>query len=634
MAPFTAAKPIWLPTPPARDEYATFQKKFTWHGGNTILYVAAETDYIACVNGERVGFCAFAGYKNEKYYDTLDVTTACRAGENELTFTVRYEGVNSATHIDSGAFLLFEVREDEKTVAVSDETTLGALDTGYLQHVARPITGQLGLSSGMRARTPVTLGPCREMAVDCTFLPRPVKPIRLLPEVSAGELPIAGHRIFDLGRETAGYLHLRVRVRDTCLLRVTYGEHLTDGAVRSRIGNRNFSLDFACEPGENDFLQLFVRLAGRYLELLGGEEAEVLSVGLLPAEYPVTEKGTPDCLSGLDRRIYETCVRTLRLCMHTHYEDCPWREQALYVLDARNQMLCGYDAFRESDFARANLVFIAKGTRPDGFLELTYPAVNTPAIPFFSVMYPVAVYEYVERTGDETILPEVMPTMSGIMRALGGQMRPSGLIENLPPPFWNFYEWSTGSDGAGELGSNVPRPPKCDLILNCAYVFAAERFESLCRRAGTPCQTQVDTVREAILSTFYDAATGLFRSSTREPRYTVLGNAFALLVGLGDERTVAALRGNGSLVPATLSMLGYVFDARLLHGERPDEILADIRAIYGRMLNAGATSFWETVAGEADFGGAGSLCHGWSAMPIHYYHRLLCDSREKSAENS
>ena len=41
------------------------------------------------------------------------------------------------------------------------------------------------------------------------------------------------------------------------------------------------------------------------------------------------------------------------------------------------------------------------------------------------------------------------------------------------------------------------------------------------------------------------------------------------------------------------------------------------------MLEAGATTFWETEKGESDFDNAGSLCHGWSAMPVHYYHRLL-----------
>jgi hypothetical protein len=37
------------------------------------------------------------------------------------------------------------------------------------------------------------------------------------------------------------------------------------------------------------------------------------------------------------------------------------------------------------------------------------------------------------------------------------------------------------------------------------------------------------------------------------------------------------------------------------------------------MLFAGATSFWETGRGGDDFDRAGSLCHGWSALPVYYY---------------
>lgn len=51
-------------------------------------------------------------------------------------------------------------------------------------------------------------------------------------------------------------------------------------------------------------------------------------------------------------------------------------------------------------------------------------------------------------------------------------------------------------------------------------------------------------------------------------------------------------------------------------------VLQEIDRIYGKMLQEGATSFWETEKGAADFDGAGSLCHGWSAIPIYYYHVL------------
>ena len=38
------------------------------------------------------------------------------------------------------------------------------------------------------------------------------------------------------------------------------------------------------------------------------------------------------------------------------------------------------------------------------------------------------------------------------------------------------------------------------------------------------------------------------------------------------------------------------------------------------MVFQGATSFWETQLGSADFSNAGSLCHGWSALPAYHYH--------------
>lgn len=44
------------------------------------------------------------------------------------------------------------------------------------------------------------------------------------------------------------------------------------------------------------------------------------------------------------------------------------------------------------------------------------------------------------------------------------------------------------------------------------------------------------------------------------------------------------------------------------------------------MLDDGATTFWETELGADDFGGAGSLCHGWSAIPI-YYLSVLAENK-------
>ena len=76
----------------------------------------------------------------------------------------------------------------------------------------------------------------------------------------------------------------------------------------------------------------------------------------------------------------------------------------------------------------------------------------------------------------------------------------------------------------------------------------------------------------------------------------------------------------GKASECSLSMKPFIYDALLETDEGyKEDILAEIRKNYGHMLDCGATSAWETMRGAGDFGKAGSLCHGWSAIPIYYY---------------
>ena len=73
----------------------------------------------------------------------------------------------------------------------------------------------------------------------------------------------------------------------------------------------------------------------------------------------------------------------------------------------------------------------------------------------------------------------------------------------------------------------------------------------------------------------------------------------------------------------TLSMNTYFYDALLSLGDDyKDYIIGDIEDKYGYMLSCGATTFWETIEGWHAFSGAGSLCHGWSALPIYYFDKF------------
>ena len=68
----------------------------------------------------------------------------------------------------------------------------------------------------------------------------------------------------------------------------------------------------------------------------------------------------------------------------------------------------------------------------------------------------------------------------------------------------------------------------------------------------------------------------------------------------------------------------FEFDALLAVNEKNCAyVLETIRRDYGYMLSKGATSFWETIVGASDFHNAGSLCHGWSALPVYYLSKFV-----------
>ena len=614
------AKWIWINNDPKPNEYAVFEEKFNFDGGKATFTVCAEMDYVLQVNGKTVSFGQFAGYPFEKYYDELDITEFCVKGENTFTLTVRYEGVRTHIHIVDGAGVIYTLDVDGKTVTYSHEGTMGGYDNRYIQNTTKLVSSQLGYGSDMRVGGYVCDIACVESTQSYNLKPRPVKKTVELPFVEA-KLIDKDKNLYDIGRETAGYLRVKFKATKPATAKITYGQHIKDGAVRYNIGGREFAFNFELCEGEHEFEQYFIRMSGRYIQAFLPEGVEVLSVGIMPYIYPLTENGLK-LDNALDQKIYDVCVRTLRLCMNMHYEDTPWREQALYVLDSRNQMLCGYYTFAETEFARASLELIANGARPDGFLELTYPSVDGPAIPFFSVMYPVEVYEYIKHTGDKTILEKAMPTMLKIMNNFKDKIEGNNLIRQFDDPYWNFYEWTDGSHDAIPSQYNYEYKDCFHLILNCAFVYSGKMFLEMCEMAGVEFECDFEAVKKAINDEFFDDADGNFVLRTDDRSFkSQLGNSFALLIGLGDERTVEAIKTDKSLIETSLSMLIYKYDALL--AANPDDkefILNEIRELYGYMLDHGATSFWETMLGEADFGGAGSLCHGWSALPAYYYH--------------
>lgn len=454
--------------------------------------------------------------------------------------------------------------------------------------------------------------------------------------------------VVDLQREEAGWLHLDLELSAPALVLIGFGEHLDDLRVRTSVGGRQFAAVYGARAGRQQFTHRFKRAGGRYVQLhIYAHTATLYYAGVRPTVYPLVYRPAFTCADGLHNRIYEVGRRTLELCMHEHYEDCPWREQALYAMDGRNQMLCGYMAFEGYAFAQASLRLLARGLRDDGLLELCAPARLPITIPAFSLCFVTAVWENVQYSGDEAFGREMLPVIDRILTMFLERRAENGLVPSFQgSPYWNFYEWSDGLDGIEgglmEL-SHVTYDAPLNAFLSLALADAAALYARLGEkdRADTLCAE-----REAVngaLSVFWREEEGAFCTflpveGGEGRHYSELTQSLLLCAGAADERQTRQLlpklaNPDGAWIPVTLSCMIYKYEALMRYPETYARlVMDDIARVWGKMLFSGATSFWETEKGADDFAYAGSLCHGWSAIPVYFYGRYALGIQPGTAE--
>ncbi len=648
--------------------------------GELTLQISVDSDFaLLCERAgelQTLAFGQFPDYAARKVYEERIIAAdACRDGMLYLLLTS--QNCDTSTDRRERAGVIFCLRDETGRVLwCSDESTALYYTRRHIDRDVPLVTGQLGFSFDIDLTQPL----CGEVAdtevltdMPATLYPRPIATLQmgervssvcvlqtpfsdseLLPETAFGArmqrarfldgtVDADGQAyIFDLGAEQVGFCELDITTTQPCEVLIGWGEHLADQRVRTEVGGRCFGARCRLAAGENHLLYPLRRLGLRYLQLhiyAPAASVDIRYAGVRPVDYPLPE-ATPYPGAEKDGRqaaIYETCLRTLRLCLHDHYEDCPWREQALYTMDSRNQMLCGYYAYGETAAPRASLSLIAQSLREDDLLELCSPARCAITIPAFSAMFVVQLAEYAEHSGDLALVRELLPTAERILEGFISHMadEKDGLIACYPErEYWNFYEWQTGLEGSIS-GSVAPEDMTYDAPLCCFVSLAMAALASLYLRFDMYAEAQRmltlnKRLNRAVHQYFYDERAGMYDSYLRlrdgvKYHRAQLTQALALCCGACPEAEAERLRErlahDDSLYPVTLSHSIFRYDALLADKKYLPLILQEIRDIWGSMLDAGATTFWETAQGQSDFGNAGSLCHGWSAVPLYIYHR-------------
>jgi len=663
---------LWRDLSDAPNQYVTFKQKIILQDTNCHLYICCDTNYVAKLNGTVVGFGQYLAYPENKYYDILDMSHCANEGENTLTIDVYYQGESFSCYAKGTPGLIYAV--ETKQGFLPNSNVICRKTKGYQEGKIPYITKQLGLTFEYKASEISDFWQDATELVYSNFLPvslrrRPVKKLitnertefsphtagkfrintdslnasdRISTALCApfntdmrdvffeNELTVTDtntYIIFDLGGETTGYFTMDIEAEEGTRIDIGYGEHITDGRVRCKITDRNFAFTYYTKNGENHFTDYFRRIGAKYLQL---NFSNVLSpvkikyVGLIKAYYPVFETEMPNLSDALDKKIYQSAVKTLKCCMHEHYEDSPWREQSLYALDSRNQTLFGYSAFRDNnEFIKASIDLLGSSLREDGYLDLTAPSSGKKTIPCFTLVWIIWLAEYVLQTSDKYYFMQHEPKVKKIIT----QMQRTMVDGIIPTPtgerIWNFYDWAEELDDVSE---------KYDALLNMYFCLALKKLMQIdkCFRDDEFCfkiRKIYKKIKTSVNKKFYDSECKCYNTfASKDKKKHKLTQALAIVSGVAKRKTALykVIISDTDMVDTTLCTKQFEYEALAHKITKYDTyILDDIRNIWGKMIFEGADTFYETKNGDRAFSYAGSLCHGWSAAPVYWYQVLF-----------
>ena len=455
-----------------------------------------------------------------------------------------------------------------------------------------------------------------EYLKDPLLLDRP----RTVPMPS--DIENGAYLILDCGGEKEGQLELELEAAEGTVVDIAHGEHLIDGRVRCSIGGRCFADRLICRDGLNLHTLPFRRLGGRYLELHLTEMTRPVvlrKAGIRPVVLPLPPAAPWEDGDGLAARLRALSVNTLHLCMHEHFEDTPWREQALYSYDSRNQALFGYYVWGNYDFAAVSFDLLGRGLRPDGLLELCAPARVPVTIPIYSFVWITEVCEQYLFSGDARLFQSFDAQIEDMLERA---WKRRNAVTGLPRPpegtsIWNFFEWRDNQDGQ----ENRP----ADYSLYSIYLsMALLAWEKTRARLGRPVAIRSKELMEQVKEKFRreDGFIGTVLEGGELSGFHEHVNALALKLGILPSslysdyvRHVAAK----DMVLVSTSILSHALDALALAGEAGRwQAEQRLHEEFNCMLFSGYDTLWETKRGAYDFNGAGSLCHGWSGVGVYW----------------
>lgn len=457
-----------------------------------------------------------------------------------------------------------------------------------------------------------------------------------VPEGSACTL------LFDAGELLNVYAGYRIEKGRGSILRFTYFEKFVhpdpnhdpelkrDDYVNGVIGDRG-QTDTIRPDGSDLYYETFWYRTLRFLkiEIEAGEEEVILHRPVLRrVGYPLNAQSWIRADKPWVEQVFAMCVRTLRSCMMDAYMDCPFWEQMQYPMDTRLQMMFTYACSTDTALARQAIRAFHDSMLPVGLIQGRAPSNPVQIISTFSLHYIFMIWEYFERTGDESVLKLYRSDVDRILEYYDGRIEEDGLIRKVG--FWDFVDWQEAwNDTFGAPGATRQGP---SAIINLMYGRALLVAAKINEQTGRPGMAEEYRARQQSIAQRVEALCwnpdrGLYREGPAYEEYSQHAQSWAVLNGLkrGEEAAVMMRKTfeEKDVLRCYFSTCYELF--RACEEAGCYELTSQQMDWWIHLLDEHCTTCPETPSHSR------SECHAWSALPMYEMIHVLAGVRRKSA---
>lgn len=442
---------------------------------------------------------------------------------------------------------------------------------------------------------------------------------------------------YDFGCQSLGYWHFDIDADEGTIIEFYAIENIYDGGDPQHTKLNRNAFRYIAKQGRNKFTSFKVR-SGRYLYVTIRNQknpVRIKHIGLLRTHYPVEHKAWFKCSDPKLEKIWEIAEYTVKMCMMDTYTDCPLYEQTLWVGDARNESLFGYILFGAKDIARRCIKLAAQSMESLPLVGCQVPSSWECILPAWSFLWGISVWDYYWFSGDKKFLKDIWPDVEKNLDLAYKHLDENGLFKGH---YWNMFDWSH-SDQFQEvvIHNSILFVGAINAAIKAAEVIGYKKQinkwqeirANLCKdinkfwdnsKKSYPDSIHIDgkispsiCQHTSFLGLLYDVVPGknqkwALKNTLTPPKHMItVGSPFAIFY-----------------LHECLEKFGYY-----------DEIIESIYEAYVPMLEADATTVWETFAGSSQSeeyrGLTRSHCHAWSSAPVWFLSRIVLGIRQTAA---